>query len=372
MKKDHRQSPYIPPESTFRTIVDHAQHKLRADFGTLLLYRNDRLERVYASSKDIADTHIRPQGRTYKAFRLQRVGIAHVRRAGDIHPGQRNLGVRTILFIPVSNNGKTLGVLNLLYRYSFTSLPYDENVLMLAGTYAFLGVNNAQYYTEIKNERDQYKLSASMLAHELKTPLTSIYAYSQLIDRQLRKNKTPEHKWIGILQQETLRMNNLITELLESRQAQTSFTQCSLTEIIQRAVTGFHFSHPECRIDVSDKVKNSSDSVYCDPDKLIRVLLNILNNAAKFSHKNPHVIVEVLEIASLFVIKVRDKGKGIPREKLPFIFRKFYKADQSKSGLGLGLYMSRKIIEEHQGSISVVSAVNRGTTVTIQIPKYGK
>jgi signal transduction histidine kinase len=111
-----------------------------------------------------------------------------------------------------------------------------------------------------------------------------------------------------------------------------------------------------------------SDYVFGDFDKLLQVVINILNNAAKYAPAHSTVTISLGKEEKTLYIRIADEGKGIAKEDLPKIFNKYYQSEKKKKGLGLGLYLVRSIVRLHGGHITVVSTVGKGTTLTIFLP----
>ena len=107
-----------------------------------------------------------------------------------------------------------------------------------------------------------------------------------------------------------------------------------------------------------------------DGNRLRQVFINILDNAFKYSNPGGHVTVTIAEINDKAVVTVKDEGIGISEEDLPKIKEKFYKADQTRRGSGIGLAIADEIIRLHNGTIEITSKVNIGTTVVISLPVY--
>ena len=119
-------------------------------------------------------------------------------------------------------------------------------------------------------------------------------------------------------------------------------------------------------------VKNGGNNVtlFADRDKLIQVVTNYLTNAVKYSDGNPTIDLDIKLDGAEVVVSVRDYGKGIPTKDLPYIFNRFYRAEKTKGleGLGLGLFLSRQIVEAHNGRTWVESREGEGSTFFFSLP----
>lgn len=121
-------------------------------------------------------------------------------------------------------------------------------------------------------------------------------------------------------------------------------------------------------IEADEKVWASFDKA-----KLHQCLSNLIGNAIKYNRENGHVLVKLISKKTTFVIKVVDDGFGIAEDSLPFIFDRFYRTDKARDrksgGTGLGLSIVQQIVHLHQGEVTAESEINKGTTMTIELPK---
>jgi len=213
-----------------------------------------------------------------------------------------------------------------------------------------------------------------MAAHEFRTPLTTISGYIQLLYNKLANSKKIESTWIKNLSYENVRLTNLVKELLDinkvkSGQLDFYLKVCNLEKIISRAINNFNFQYPERKLIFKDTCREKTPEVIGDYDKLLQVINNLLDNAAKFSPPNSSITISLKSDKTQYTINVKDQGAGINKEDLPKIFSAFYKGDHQITGMGLGLHLSRYIINYHQGSIHVSSKENQGTTFEINLPR---
>ncbi|MEB3102178.1 sensor histidine kinase [Ferviditalea candida] len=214
----------------------------------------------------------------------------------------------------------------------------------------------------------------SEISHELRTPVTTIRASLQgIIDGVVERSE--EKQFIRISLDETKRLSKLIDDLLElssfeAKQIKMRFADIDLTGLLQQTVTQMNAKAREkgavFRSDIEDGVM-----IRADADRLKQVLVNLLDNALNHTRADAETGV-TLRRSSLGGVKISvwDQGEGIPSEKLPHIFERFYKADESrgKSGAGLGLTISKYIVEAHGGTLSVQSRVGDGTIFHVDLP----
>ncbi|NOG43940.1 MAG: HAMP domain-containing histidine kinase [Calditrichaeota bacterium] len=211
--------------------------------------------------------------------------------------------------------------------------------------------------------RDQLLLDVS---HELRSPLTRTkVALEFLEDENVKKNITED-----ITEMETMITEILETERLKSSHGGVQLQKINLNQIIKEVISEFSDRQPGL------KILNLPDSIIINGDaERIRILLrNIIDNALKYSKQDNYPVeVSLREKSDELTIEVQDFGQGIPEKEIPFVFEPFYRVDKSRSketgGYGLGMNMSRQIMEAHGGTIDISSKLNVGTTVYLKFKK---
>ena len=211
-----------------------------------------------------------------------------------------------------------------------------------------------------------------MAAHELRTPITTIYGYAQLLERKTNGTKEIEGKWIKELHTETHRLSLLVNDLLEINRINSGhshyiFKSCNLKNIIDEAIKTFNKDHPNRVMLVEDETKEEKCNVIGDFNKLLQMILNLLDNAEKFSAKN--IILKLKYQKSDYIIQIQDKGEGIGEKDIPKLFEVYQRGSTDREGIGLGLFLAKNIIERHRGSIDIKSKRGKGTIVTLRFPR---
>jgi Na+/proline symporter/signal transduction histidine kinase len=228
---------------------------------------------------------------------------------------------------------------------------------------------------ELDRMKDDF---VSMVTHELRTPLTSIRAFSEIL-RQDPNVELPERKkFLDIITKETERLTRLINQVLdlskiESGQAEWHESQVDLKEVISDSVTGMGQVFEEKGIRVDVQLPASVPPVQGDIDRIIQVLLNLLSNAVKFCDPGRGRIgIALTEREHDLRVDVRDNGPGVSAEDQAVIFDKFRQAGDTLTnkpqGTGLGLPISRHIIEHHGGRLWVESAAGGGACFSFTLP----
>lgn len=360
---------------TYRLIAEEARKLVKAGSGSILIEENGELVKVYAYPEILYQVKNRKKGFMYRVFSTQKPTILNIDQFASIHPFYQRIKVKTSIGIPLTNRNKAIGVLTLHSKKDHAFDKEDIVVLELFASFATLAIRKAQLYDELEMAvaaRDHF---ISMAAHELRTPLTTINGYIQLLHSKLSGANTSESKWVKELSWEVLRLIQLINELLAVDQIKTGdlnyfWKDCPLTEVIKRAIRSFQFSYPEHKIVFEDKLGNESDNVIGDFDKLLQALTNLLDNAAKFSPLGSTVAITLESKNPSIILSIKNEGPGIPKKDLSKIFDRFYKGQNHKrEGMGLGLYLVKKIIAEHKGKIKIISKKEKGVVVQITLPE---
>jgi len=379
LKKIHHLSlQFLKPltiTQTYKTVVREGVSLVDGKDGSIFLKRGGSLHGIYTSSAAVLMKKVRQRGFTYKAYRTGKPLQATVTDFVEAHPELVAKGVQSLFFIPLVYKHESLGVLT-VESYSNKKLPPKEiDFLKIFGDMASLAIRKAQLHNEVKKTLKTRDLFISMAAHELKTPLTALSGYIQLLDRKLTDTQTPEARWVDQLVVESNRLKELIDDFLQTDRIKGgeltySWKECDLVAVLRNSINEFHFTHPDRLVLFDDRLKNAVNSIIIsDVDKLMQVFDNLLGNAAKFSASDTPIAVTMSFKAPFFVITIEDKGKGISPDDLPFIFDEYYKvADKDQSeGMGLGLFLVKNIIEKHHGIIKIDSELQKGTIITLKL-----
>lgn len=207
------------------------------------------------------------------------------------------------------------------------------------------------------------------LAHDIKTPLTSVIGYLSLLDEAPDMPAEQRARYIGITLDKAYRLEQLIDEFFDITRfnLQTITLDCETVNLphmlAQMADEFYPMLAPQGK--TAEVECQAGLTVYADPDKLARVFNNILKNAAAYSEPDSVIRISARREGEDVVVSVQNKGKTIPQHKLESIFEKFYRLDSSRSsntgGAGLGLAIAKEIVEAHHGRITVKS--QEGVTV---------
>ncbi len=219
----------------------------------------------------------------------------------------------------------------------------------------------------------------SNVSHELRTPLTSIHGYAETLLSDPEMDPDTRNRFLTIIENESARMSRLINDLLDLERLESGEARFDFQEVDLCAVAKYVMSIVE-PLSNDYGVKVSFDcrdvTITGDQDRLIQMLLNLVDNAIKYTSLKDtgekKVKVSISKSDSHAIIKVSDTGPGMPQEALNRIFDRFYRVDKGRSrkmgGSGLGLSIVKTIVDRHNGEISVESELGVGTTFTVKLP----
>ncbi len=281
---------------------------------------------------------------------------------------QSTFSTQSILAVPLIARGNVIGVLEAINKKGGIEFA-EEDVELLAvlGDQAAVAVQNALLF-------QQSDLIAEIV-HEMRTPLTAIISYADLIQWP---ETTPDqcHQFADIIRHESERLNEMATNFLdlarlESGRASLDQDPVDLSTVILMAVSVLRPQADVGQIGVSVDVPANLPSVMGDAQRLHEAMLNLLSNAIKYCRPGDNIAITVSDEEDHLTVTVADTGPGIPEEVLPYVFERFYRVPGTEGrvlGTGLGLTITRKIIEAHGGEINVTSEEGRGATFTFVLP----
>ena len=237
--------------------------------------------------------------------------------------------------------------------------------------------NRTQEFVQANATKDAF---LSLVSHELKTPLTSLKIRTQLLRRKRERIDADDVVSLGLedMERSISRLEVLITDLLDASLIETNMfvlhrKRCDLVELCRHLIEEYTAGKlPSLRFEAPDEPIEAE----VDPDRISQVMLNLLTNAHKHSPEGYPITVTLQQADFEAIISVRDMGEGIPADALPHIFEQYYRAPNvegtmdSRNGLGLGLYISRKLVERHVGHIDVQSAPGEGSVFSVVLPLF--
>ncbi|RKI33367.1 GAF domain-containing protein [Corallococcus sp. AB004] len=291
----------------------------------------------------------------------------------------RRVGIRSLLTVPIMARGHILGALSFLIttssrRYHDEDLRFAQELANLAG----LAVDNARLLhgaREAIRLRDEF---LSVASHELKTPLTPLSLKLQALSRAVKSH--PDSPLVPVIEahvetghRQVRRLTELMNDLLDvSRISAGTFRlqreEVDVAEVVREVAATFAprfvLEHCEFQVEAPESVRGCFDRT-----RLAQVLDHLLDNALKYGPGTP-VSVRLVADGPVARLTVRDGGIGISPEQRPRLFERYGRAvsERHYGGLGLGLYLTRTIVEAEGGRVSLDSCLGEGATVTVELP----
>jgi PAS domain S-box-containing protein len=308
--------------------------------------------------------------------------IADAANPGTYHPSPVKLA--SLLILPLRTRREVIGALIIAANDPDRAMTDEKLPLAeLLTERASLAIENARLYTEQVEARHKVEdLSRlkdeflSIASHELRTPVTSIKGYTQLAKTLIKEGDLDtSEEYLDIALDQIDRMSRLILELLDVSRIETGRLEIRREPIpwanfVRDVVHRHHTAVSDRRFHVS--IPDDYKVVNGDRDRLEQVLGNLLENAVKYSPEGSDITVTVEDKGDALVTAVCDRGIGIPADELAQVFERFHRGRHVSStnygGLGLGLYITKQIIERHGGTIWVESKEGHGTTFFFSLP----
>ena len=303
------------------------------------------------------------------------------------HPEEVTLteiGLHSRIAAPLLLGVRPIGMLAILRREPDAFGPDEIELATLLGRLVATGVQNIRAYSaERETVEELRRLSAlradfvSLVSHELRSPMAAVIGAARTLQGRWRE-LSPQQRasFLALISDETARLATLIGDVLDTSRIEAgtftySFTDVDLADLVRETVAAMALGQDE--VLVVAQAPDTVPAVRADRERLKQVLMNLVENAVKYSPAGGEVEVHAWAENGLVLVAVEDQGPGIPREQQGLIFEKFGRANVGggKPGSGLGLFIARSIAEAHGGSLKVRSAPGQGSTFTLELPLAG-
>lgn len=253
-----------------------------------------------------------------------------------------------------------------------TLLLFD--IVMLFGaslaSYILSGVTLKPIEKMVKAQQE----FAADASHELRTPLATIAMEIEALERSEKKIPTDVKKVFASIKEEILRMKGLVEGLLSVVREETTFSQKTrqsfdLNDLVYSVTSKLTNTAKKKFISVETDLDKSS-TIWGNKEQIEQVITILVDNAIKYTQDKGKITLKTSKDQEIASVTIKDTGVGISEKDLPFIFDRFYRAEHhpSPKGIGLGLAIAKKIVEEHEGKIMVESKLGKGSKFTVQLP----
>jgi len=376
-------------EQAFSAFIRELRGLVRFDRTAILLVEDAHL-RVFATAGEAAET-VFPPGTVVaiEGSAMTEVRGGHVLYREDMTERRFDeedefdaLGLRSRVLVPLLSGPETIGALSVVRREPSAFTTDEIELLSLLGRLAGSAVQNIRAYEAERTTAEELRrLSAlradfvSLVSHELRSPMASVIGSARTLQLRWRE-LAPEQResFLALIVHETSRLAELISDVLDTSRIEAgtfsySFEDVDLAQVIRD--TAAAAAHGQDEVAVEAHVREPLPMIRGNRDRLRQVLVNLIDNAVKYSSPGDAVKVEAHAMNGRVLIEVHDSGPGIPTQHQNVIFEKFGRVhgETAKPGTGLGLFIARSIAEAHGGALAVHShPEHQGATFTLTLP----
>jgi len=372
-------------EPVLEIILRHSAKLVNATEGAVLLLDRERDVLTVASSwpSELTGEFVVGDDLAGTVARTRLATLAPGPDEISHYPWLAARKVSSSMCAPLIAGGELIGTLTLSATGDRRFGEYDLRLLMLFAEQAAVAISHAQAFRReqesVSRLADLDRLKTDFVAtitHELKTPLTSLLGYAQIIRK--RAGDLPaeqQDEFFNIMSRQGERILRLIEELLQASRIEAGAARLrrepldlsTIVTDVRNGLSGLARSHH-----LDFEAPGGELGLFGDATAIEHVLTNLVENAIKYSPSETTIRLTVEEDPGEVQIKIADQGQGIEPEDLPFIFERFRQANtpgRTRSSVGLGLYIVRSLVTAHGGRVWADSKVGQGTTFTIALPR---
>jgi two-component system phosphate regulon sensor histidine kinase PhoR len=230
-----------------------------------------------------------------------------------------------------------------------------------------------------KLERTRVDFVANV-THEIKTPLTAIIGFVETLEQGAIEDPATARKFLQTIRENARRLNRLVDDLLvlsdvELGETKLNLEELDIADILEKALMLITAKAFVKNVSIRTDLSPALPLIHADRDKAVQILLNILDNAVKFTPEGGQVLIQASEEKKDFVtVRITDTGPGIPKRELPRLGERFYRVDKMRSrdmgGTGLGLSIVKHLMKAHAGEMEIDSTPGKGATVSLNFPIF--
>jgi signal transduction histidine kinase/DNA-binding response OmpR family regulator len=311
---------------------------------------------------------------------IRRVGPEILQDAVEGGDPLSALAPQSVLVVPLVTEQRVIGTVTVLDKTGGFNQDDEDFLTLFAGSAAIALDNAILYQRSLELDRLKSEFVA-VVSHEIRTPLTVIRGSLELLgDRNIWTLEPRQQQLLDGAQANCDRLMILIRDILdfsklESNGLPMNFAPASVVDVIHWGIEHLGTLPADNKIKLIERIEPDLPSVIMDGNRIVQVITNLLSNAIKFSPPESAIEVTAGRENGRIVVRVRDRGEGIAAEDIKRLFRKFSQLDSSTTrrvgGTGLGLVISKGIIEAHDGRIWVESNLGEGSTFAFSLPVAG-
>ncbi len=284
-----------------------------------------------------------------------------------------------MLYAPLRVGERSVGALGVGNRVSMRPFSsHDRRLLLALADYAAVAIENARLYEEVQAANKAKSEFVSLVAHELRTPMTSIRGYADMLRKGIVGPLTEQQAtFINTIYDNVERMRILVADLQDIARIEAGYMRLevkpvALAEALEGALQTMRPQIEAKEQQLTLDVPHDLPPVQADPNRLVQVLTNLLSNACKYTPQEGHLAVRAWADGRFVHCAVADDGIGISEEDQAHLFTKFFRSGdpmvRDQAGTGLGLCVVKSLVEFQGGEIKVESQLGKGTTVLFTVP----
>jgi signal transduction histidine kinase/DNA-binding response OmpR family regulator len=382
-------------QEVLRTIVMYAVELSETDGGSIFEFEDDTKEfhvsTAYGTSDELLDALRATRISLGETIVGQAVVDRQPKHVPDLETGpsdphtERLLehGWRSMLAVPLLRENRILGVLVVRRKTPGEFSSETADLLETFASQSALAIQNAQLFREIAEKSDQVEVASrhkseflASMSHELRTPLNAVIGFSDvLLEGLFGDLNAKQREYLQDIRGSGQHLLELLNEILdlskiEAGRTELEPTSFSLAQALEHGLVMVRDRAAQHRIELHLDAEPELGSIVADELKVKQVILNLLTNAVKFTPEGGRVAVKARRLNGDFLVTVHDTGVGIPERDQARIFESFQQGGRlaKEEGTGLGLTLSRRIVELHGGKLWVESETGKGSTFSFTIP----
>ena len=358
--------------NTDKPLQEQLQQRVHAS----ALDANVRVTIIAKDGTVLADSDLKNVNGMENHLDRQEVKEALEKGEGSSTRYSESLGQEMLYVAKLSEDGKAIIRMSIpytgLFRYMIVVLP-----LLLVGMIVAFAVSvavAARYSGYIRSGQEFF----SNASHELKTPITSVRGYAELLSQDFVKDEATRKDFLARILKETEHMTSLIDDILmisrlESKDAEVTLSKVNLKSVMDEVLESLTPQAASCKVEISGSCGNVI--LQASLQQMRELLSNLISNGIKYNHPGGHVWTKIWQEPEAVYIEVKDDGVGIDPEDQKRVFERFFRVDKGRSrkmgGTGLGLSIVKHITAYYGGSVRLTSEPGAGSTFFVEIPMSG-
>jgi signal transduction histidine kinase len=285
---------------------------------------------------------------------------------------------RLRVLVPIRFEGRVVGLLDLRSNGSPTFRPEHAHFAGRLADHAAVAIENARLYRQVQQANQAKTEFVSFVAHELRTPMTSIRGYAEMLGKGMVGSLEPQQaEFVRTIGKNVQRMQVLVSDLqdvsrIETGQLRLQVLPAPLGAVLKEALQAMQAQIEARSQDVTTEISEDLPAVCADPARLAQILINLLSNASKYTPQGGSIGVRADLVGKYVRCAVSDTGIGISSQDQTCLFTKFFRSEdpavRQAAGTGLGLCIVKSLVEMQGGTVEVESELGKGTTFTFTLP----